>query len=134
MSTRWILALVSSLGFLISLYFTLVYYKLMPADARFIPKFCRLDQSTCASILATPDARVFGIPNFSLGLVFYLALIVAIALPEFLEKAYLLFVAASGLSVAMSLFLSYALLFRLNVRCALCFTSHVLNLLIFLLL
>jgi uncharacterized membrane protein len=134
MFTRWILALVSSLGFFISLYFTLVYYQLMPADARFIPKFCRLDQSTCESILATPEARVFGIPNFSLGLVFYLALIVAIALPEVLEKAYLLFVAASGLAVAMSLFLSYTLLLRLKARCALCFASHILNLIIFLLL
>lgn len=134
MSTRLILGLLSSLGLLISLYFTLVYHKVIPADVRFLPKFCRMDQSSCETILATRDARVFGVPNFSLGLVYYLTLVVAIALPELMEKAYLLFVAAAGLSVATSLFLSYALLFRWKARCILCFTSHVLNLLIFLLL
>jgi uncharacterized membrane protein len=77
---------------------------------------------------------VFGIPNFSLGLVFYLALIVAVVLPELLEKAYLLLVAAAGLAAATSLFLSYALLFRLKARCVLCFICHALNLLIVLLL
>ncbi|HXG37153.1 MAG TPA: vitamin K epoxide reductase family protein [Bacteroidota bacterium] len=134
MLTRWILGILSSLGFLISLYFSLVYHKLIPADARFIPKFCRMDQSSCESILATRDARVFGVPNFSLGLIFYLTMIIANALPELMEKAYLLLVAAAGFSVATSLFLSYSLLFRLKARCVLCFTSHVLNFLIFLLL
>jgi uncharacterized membrane protein len=134
MPNQMILAVLSSIGLFISLYFTLVYFKLTPPDARFIPKFCRMDQSSCESILAAPDARLFGIPNFFLGLVFYLALIVAIVLPELMEKTYFLFVAAAGLAAATSLFLSYSLLFRLKARCILCFTSHVLNLLIFLLL
>lgn len=134
MTERIALSTLSLLGFLISLYFTLVYHKLMPSDSRFIPKFCRLDQSSCESILNTRDAHVFGVPNFYLGLVFYAGIILASILPELMQKAYIALAAASGLSVAMGLFLSYSLTFRLKTRCLLCFTSHILNLLIFILL
>lgn len=128
---HWITATLSLVGLLISLYFTLVYHKLMPPDARFIPKFCRLDQSSCESILNNRDARVFGVPNFYLGLVFYLFVFVASLLPELMQSAHLILVAAAGLSVATSLFLSYSLIIRIKTHCILCFASHVINLLIF---
>jgi len=128
------LGIFSALGFMISLYFTLVYHKLMPPDAPFIPKLCRMDQSSCQSLLSTRDARVFGVPNFYLGLVFYVVIVVVSIAPSPVREWRLLVAGASGLTVAASLFLSYSLLVRLKTNCVLCYSSHLLNLLIFLLL
>ena len=130
------LIFLSVIGLVISSYFTAVAYRWVQADARWIPAFCRMDERTCASIVFTPQARVFALPNSVLGQLFYVALIAGtffnwITAPELIATIY---VAASTSTVILGIYLSYALLFINRVACPLCFTSHGINLMIFLIL
>ena len=130
-----VLLVSASVGFAISTYFTAIAYRWIRPDAAWIPTFCRMGEQTCASIVFTPRARVFGLPNSLLGQVFYVALFVGVPL-GFLENPMLfrLYLGASLVTVGLGLYLSYSLLFITRVRCPLCFTSHGLNAAIFVLL
>ncbi len=130
------LIFLSVIGLIISAYFTAVAYRWVQPDVRWIPSFCRMDERTCASIVFTPQARVFAVPNSVLGQLFYVALIAGtffnwITAPELIATIY---VAASTATVILGIYLSYALLFINRVACPLCFTSHGINLMIFLIL
>lgn len=130
------LIFLSVIGLMISAYFTAVAYRWVQPDVRWIPSFCRMDERTCASIVFTPQARVFALPNSVLGQLFYVALIAGtffnwITAPELIATIY---VAASTSTVILGIYLSYALLFINRVACPLCFTSHGINLMIFLIL
>lgn len=129
------LVFLSLLGLLISTYFTAVAYRWVSPQTRWVPSFCRMGEKTCASIVDSPRARVLGLPNSVLGQGFYLTLLVLLATgllwaPPF----HYLILAASAATVGLGVFLSYSLLFITRVPCALCFTSHLLNLCIFVLL
>ncbi len=125
----------SVLGFFISLYFTAVAYRWIRPDVPWIPTFCQLGEKTCATIVFTPRARVFGLPNSVLGQVFYVALMAGVA-GGFLYSppAYYAYLMASLVTVCLGLFLTYSLLFVTRVHCTLCFTSHGINFIIFLIL
>ena len=69
------LLLLSAAGFVIATYFTSVAYRWIRADEKWIPAFCRMEEQTCASIVFTSQARVFGLPNSVFGIVFYTALL-----------------------------------------------------------
>ena len=130
-----LLLLLSVLGFFISLYFTAVAYRWIRPDVPWIPTFCQLGEKTCATIVFTPRARVFGLPNSVLGQVFYVALMAGVA-GGFLYSppAYYAYLMASLVTVCLGLFLTYSLLFVTRVLCTLCFTSHGINFIIFLIL
>jgi len=133
MAVRIGLILCSLTGLLISLYFTLVTYRLMKPDQRFIPPVCRLTENTCLSIVDSPQARLFGVPNSLLGIAYYLGVFSAatgILTHSTAHNDVLLAVSTGTLLIAA--YLVYALLAVLKVRCVLCFTGHILNLLIFL--
>ena len=92
-----------------------------------------MNEQTCASIVFTPQARVFGISNSVLGQLFYIAILLGITFggmhgPESLLAAYL---GASIMTIGLGIYLTYSLLFVTHVRCTLCFTSHGINLAIF---
>lgn len=124
-----LLLLLSLTGFLISLYFTLVYYQRIPANYFLVPRVCRMSEPNCQTVLSTRDARVFGVPNFVLGLIYYAMILLAVlsgvacrecdALPILLWIS--LFVAIFGL------YLAYSLLFKIKILCLLCFASHGIN-------
>ena len=124
------------IGLMISTYFTSVAYRWVQPDVRWIPSFCRMDERTCASIVFTPQARVFTLPNSELGQLFYVILIAGTLLNWITgtEVIVTLYVAASAMTVILGMYLSYALLFINRVECPLCFTSHGINLVIFLIL
>jgi uncharacterized membrane protein len=127
---RALIFLLALLGLAISTYFTGVAYRLISPDTRYIPRVCRLGEDTCAKVVDTPRARVLGMPNSLLGMLYYVALMalaVAGTAPPWVELAYRL--VAWG-TVALGVFLTWSLLFITRVRCVLCFTSHALNLLI----
>ena len=130
-----ILFILAIIGFLISSYFTALSLNwLDPADSR-IPSLCRLGQQTCNRVIFSPRARVFGVPNSLLGQLFYVAILIGtISRLLFVEPFYLLFLSASFLTVLLAIYLSYSLLFLTRIRCFLCFTSHLINLIIFILL
>jgi len=130
-----LLSLLAVFGFLVSTYFTAVSYHWINPDAALIPFFCRMDERSCVSIVFTPHARVFGIPNSVLGQVFYAALIAAVLGDFLFTKPLIYFYLLGGLlTVLLGIFLTYSLLFLIRVPCKLCFTSHGINLAIFILL
>lgn len=131
----YLLAALGILGLFISTYFTAVAYRWVSPETRWVPSFCRMGERTCATIVDSPRAKVFGVPNSVLGQLFYLALLAGIATGILWESPfYLLALLASGGTVVLGAFLTYSLLFLTRVPCPLCFTSHFLNLCIFLLL
>ena len=133
--TSLLLFLLSVLGFFISFYFTAVAYRWIRPDVPWIPTFCQLGEKTCATIVFTPRARVFGMPNSVLGQVFYVLLLAGVA-GGFLYSppAYYAYLMASLVTVGLGIFLTYSLLFVTRVLCILCFTTHGINFIIFLIL
>lgn len=124
--------MLSLVGFAISSYFTAISYRWIQADEKWIPKFCRMKEQTCASIVFTPKARIFGIPNSLLGQAFYSLLITSVFLGYITHPMiFLLLFSASLTTVALGGYLSYSLLFITRIPCTLCFTSHMINAAIF---
>ena len=131
MATNLILAGLSVLGLAISSYFTAVAFRWVQPDEGWIPTFCRMDDRTCASIVFTPQARVFGPPNSLLGQIYYLSLLVGIGLGLLDQPRILgIYVLASLVTVGLAVYLSYQLLHVTRVPCPLCFTSHGINIVI----
>jgi uncharacterized membrane protein len=130
-----LILILSMISFLIATYFTAVSYRWVDPEASWIPSFCRMGERTCSSIVHTPRARVLGLPNSVLGQIFYLALMAGI-LGGFMFSVpfFYVYLAGSLLTVLLGVYLTYSLLFLTRVSCKLCFTSHAINLVIFILL
>jgi uncharacterized membrane protein len=125
------LGVLSSAGFVLSLYFPLVYHNIVKPDSKLIPQFCRMDEHSCGLLLKTKEASLFGLPNFYLGLVYYSALLlVPITAERQFWNWWYDFATASLVAVGMGIYLSYALIVKLKVNCVLCFAGHAVNLLI----
>jgi uncharacterized membrane protein len=131
--THALLALLSLTGLYISAYFTLVYYRVIPPDSRWVPPFCRMEDQTCQLVVQHRDARVFGLPNSVLGVVFY-AMILVNVLTGGIPTLTSLLMYGSWLTVALAVYLVHSLYFKVKVVCILCLISHGINLLIALLL
>jgi len=127
------IAVLSCMGFLIALYFALVYHKLMPPDARFLPRFCRIESGACASLLSTADARLLKVPNFYPGLLFYAAMFTFAVSPIMVKPLKETMLVASAITVIASLYLAYSLLRKLKISCLLCYSSHIINFFLFIL-
>lgn len=122
------IGLLATLGLAIASYFTAVAWRWTKPDVRWIPSFCRLEEHTCASVVFTPSARVFGPPNSLLGQVFYATLLAGAALGWLTDpRLSPLYLGASLVTVGLGVYLSYALVFVLRVPCPLCFASHGIN-------
>ena len=117
----------AGLGLWISVYFTGVYYRWFRPDVFWIPRVCRLEEKTCLTVLETPRAKLFGAPNSAFGIGLYLYVIANFWL--FPRWTGLVLIA---LALARSAYLAYSLLFVTKVPCVLCFTSHAVNLGLFL--
>ncbi len=115
--------LLSAAGLWLSIYFCGLYYRWFSPEVPWIPKVCRIGTGECASVVDTPRAKLFGIPNsvFGLGLYSYLIL----DLWVFPQEPALVFI---SIAVLRSLYLAYSLLFVTRTPCVLCFASHILNL------
>lgn len=129
---EFLVAALAALGLAIASYFTAVTYRWSEPDVRWIPAFCRLEEETCASVVFTGQARVFGPPNAVFGQIYYAILIVA-AIVDRLDTAPWshALLAAAAVTVGLAAYLSYSLLRVLRVPCRLCFASHGINLAIF---
>ena len=116
------------IGFWISVYFTGVYYRWFPPEVKWIPRVCRLKEQTCMSVLDTPRAKIFGVPNSVFGIALYLYLITTLLVPF----PSLLTLSLLTVALLRSVFLAYSLLFITKIPCPLCFTGHTINLILFL--
>ena len=145
MIIRLFIVLLSLAGLADSLYFTFAYYGRI-RKARWVPEiFCAREGSSCVTVVRTPYARVFGIPNSLLGIVYYVALLVWIGfVPRHLsisgrifrpfETVGLWLLGASLLTVMLGFYLVYALRRTLGVDCPLCYAAHAINVGLFVLL
>ena len=116
------------LGLWISVYFTGVSYHWFPASVKWVPQVCQLKEASCQLVIWTPRAKLFGIPNsvYGIGLYAYLLLFFSgVPLPWW--PGFL----AAGLAVVRSVYLAYSLIFVTRVPCPLCFTSHIINTILF---
>ena len=118
----------SILGFIISLYFVFTYLGLTKPSNKLIPAdIC--SKNACSSVLETRFARVFKVPNFYLGTIYYFMVFIS----SFFALNNLIlyfFLALSWFVVLFSVYLAYSLIFRLKTACNLCFTAQIINLFI----
>lgn len=128
---RLALAALSLAGLWAAVTMTGAFYGWWRGPARLVPeRLCSPRAGGCLDILATRYARVFGPPNSSLGIAYYLLLLAVAAagparLPGALEAP--LRAIAWGV-VIFSVYLAWSLLFRLRTGCPICFLSHGINL------
>ena len=132
MFERLVVGILSLVGLLISVYFAAIYHRVVPNIDRYVPQFCQLEPAACATVLETPQARLFGVPNFDLGILYYMSLLGSALLSALWKQLHLMLFLGSIVTVLAGFFLSYVLVFRLRIRCTLCFVSHAVNFLIFL--
>jgi uncharacterized membrane protein len=132
-------------GFLDGLYFTFAYYgrvRRMP----WVPEaLCAREGSSCVTVVKTPDACLFGVPNSLLGLVYYFLLMLwsllgcPIGFEVEIAGAYRIFrigwlvTSVSAIAALLGFYLVYALRRKLHVNCLLCYTAHAINLALFVL-
>lgn len=128
------LALISTFGLLISLYFALVHRNIIRPDSAWLPAICRIDEQSCGSILRTPEAKIIRIPNFYLGIGYYVGLIILSFFPEIIGEFLFELRVVSGFTVFVGIVLTYSLIWRIRVSCAFCFISHAINLVLFIML
>ncbi|HMD13424.1 MAG TPA: vitamin K epoxide reductase family protein [Bacteroidota bacterium] len=130
------LILCAVMGFLISLYFLLVYFNIMRANQSFIPSLCRMDEHTCEYVLHTSYAKLLGIPNSALGVIFYIVIFFAVFIDGIRTNVFTnrLIILSSISTVVASIYLAYVLIVKVKARCILCFTIHILNVIILILL
>ena len=108
-------------GAALSTYFTLAYYGWIEARA-LPPAFCRRDERSCLTVLQTPYARLFGVPNSLLGLLLYLLVLAVAALAlAGTQQTALWWAALTGTAAAVALapYLIWALVARLHTWCRL---------------
>lgn len=120
--------LLAGIGLWISTYFTGVSFEWFSPQVKWIPKVCQLKEASCQLVLKTPRAKLFGIPNsvFGIGLYTYLILFFLGAPLSWGIAAF-----ATGLALVRSIYLAHSLLFVTRVPCPLCFTTHAINLVLF---
>lgn len=122
-----IVFILSALGLWISVYFTGVFYQWFKPNVFWMPQICQLKEATCMTVLDTPRAKLFGYPNSLFGIFLYAYLILDI---WFFSPQIAIVLLA--LAVLRSIYLAYSLLYVTKIPCPLCFTSHVINLALFL--
>ena len=120
------IAVLASLGLWISVYFTGVFYQWFSPHVFWIPRVCQLSENSCLTVLETPRAKLFGIPNSAFGIGLYLYLLLDI----FIFPPYLGAILIS-LALLRSVYLAYSLIFVTKIPCPLCFTTHGINLILF---
>lgn len=132
MSIAKVIILVSSMiGVSISLYFFLLSRKRQPRIILSISRLCAIDEQTCQDILKTDGGRIFGVPNYFVGIVYYASLILIALRTEWLEDHLFTLMIFSGLSVLTSLYLAHLLIIKLEAKCYFCFFIHSLNIILF---
>jgi uncharacterized membrane protein len=112
-----------------ALYFTFAYYGRIK-KARWVPEIlCAREGSSCVTVVETPYARVFGVPNSLLGIFFYVGVAGWTLAGGIVAARWLLWplIAANAVAVALGFYLIYALRHILHTDCPLCYTAHAIN-------
>jgi uncharacterized membrane protein len=101
----------ATIGLYIAAYFTLVFYGHLNANTRLMPSVCRLEERTCQTVLGTKYAKVFGVPNSLLGVLYY-SIVIGVLLTGWTTPSLALgLILLAWFTVALGLYLIYALFF-----------------------
>jgi uncharacterized membrane protein len=97
------------------------HYRVLPAWLTG-PEVCLMEDGGCAVLFRSPRSRLLGVPNALLGVTLYVLLAIGLVLrwPDWLLFAMTL------PALAMSAFLGWSLLSR-GLQCRICWTGHVAN-------
>lgn len=115
-----------AVGLWISVYFTGVFYGWFKPDVFWMPQVCQLKEESCMTVLGTPRAKLFGLPNSLFGIAVYTTLLLGpLGFPPSIALALI------SIALARSVYLAYSLLFITKIPCPLCFTTHGINLALF---
>jgi uncharacterized membrane protein len=129
-AARYSAIVLATVGLYIAAYFTLVYYGVIAASSKLMPNVCRLEERTCQTVLGTKYARVFGVPNSLLGVLYYLTVILLLSAGWTAGAIATATIAVAWFTVALGAFLAYSLFFIIKIPCPLCLTGHTINLLL----
>jgi uncharacterized membrane protein len=147
MLLRSVIVILSLVGLADALYFTFAYYGRIK-KARWVPElFCAREGSSCVTVVQTKYARVFGVPNSLLGIIYYCLLMIGVtdgwsfgidlhfqATYIVLSLGHALMILASAVTVALGFYLIYALRTKLHTHCPLCYLGHAINATLFIIL
>ena len=125
----WLLAGLAGAGLVIAASFTAAFYRPDSTLARLAPpELCGLDPDKpgCGTVILTPGARVFGLPNALLGVTYYLV-VLGVTLLGFPGPVWPWLLVAAWFTVAFGAYLGYRLLRVERMSCPLCWTAHALN-------
>lgn len=139
---RALVVLLALAGLVVSLYFTLAYYGRVRKSRRIPELLCAREGSSCVTVLQTPYARVFGVPNSLLGIFYYLLLIFwalwgharLVTIGRVLIPAVSILVALSAATLVLGFYLIDALRRKLRIDCPMCYLAHAVNAALFALL
>ena len=120
--------ILAAVGWYIAAYFTLVYYGVLEAGTRLMPRVCRLEERTCQTVLSSRFARVFGVPNSLLGVLYYACVIALLSTGGITPTFGAALVAVAWFTVVLGAFLAYSLFFIIKIPCPLCLAAHTINL------
>ena len=138
-ASPYIVIALAAVGLYIAAYFTLVYYGVLEASTTLMPRVCRLEKRTCQTVLSTRFARVFGVPNSLLGVVYYTVVIVLVS-TGWINASRGVFLGGVGFdpgivvvivawfTVLLGTILAYSLFFIIKIPCPLCLAAHTINL------
>ncbi|MEK6321805.1 MAG: vitamin K epoxide reductase family protein [Acidobacteriota bacterium] len=127
-AAKYSAVVLTAIGLYIAAYFTLVYYGLLGANTKLMPSVCRLEEHSCKTVLGTKYARVFGVPNSLLGVLYYLIVISVLLGGWTAVPVSTALIAVAWYTVALGVVLAYALFFIIKIPCPLCLTGHTINL------
>ncbi len=131
---RVLVTVLALAGLADALYFTFAYYGRIK-KARWVPEIlCAREGSNCVTVVQTPYARVFAVPNSLLGIVYYLLVVVWVLAGSLMPAIGWALVGASALTVVLGFYLIYSLRRKLYIDCPLCYTAHAINALLLVLL
>lgn len=124
---RLAVALLALAGLGDALYFTFAYYGRVK-KARWVPAIlCAREGSNCVTVVQTPYARVFTVPNSLLGIVYYVLLILWTMAGSSLPALRWALLGASVGAVVLGFYLIYSLRRKLYTHCPLCYAAHAIN-------
>ncbi|MCX7953000.1 MAG: hypothetical protein N2654_05165 [Deltaproteobacteria bacterium] len=91
--------------------------------------FCELGQKfSCAAVLSSPYAKLFGIPNSLVGIWFYaFVMLLFVGLSKNNSFCLYAYVLMSLISVLFSLYLAYASIFEIGYLCPYCVGTYIIN-------
>lgn len=127
-----VLLLAACAGALASLAMLLMARGALRPDSPFVPVFCRMEEGACSRVVQHPHARLLGVPNALVGLLYYCGIAGAVLSgnPLLMDAAS----AAAWVAVAAGVGLGWSLLTVVRAPCPLCWTAHGVNLVLALLL